>query len=191
VLLKRSGIAGRLSGTLALGAPGVSLTGAFGVQINTTGSAVDNSGLGLNLPAGPYIKVTAASAQLTILGQTLSGSFSVEQRTVEGRKITRIAATNVSLILGGATPVVSVTQAHGNFLLSSDGIGGELAAMVDLSGVPGVTFTGQFGVKINNTNARVADSFDAAGETVTLDLPAGPYLRVEGTGIQAAVEGTR
>ena len=71
----------------------------------------------------------------------------MEQRTVEGRKITRIAATNVSLILGGATPVVSVTQGHGNFLLSSEGIAGELAATVDLSGVPGVTFTGQFGVR--------------------------------------------
>ncbi|HEY6226495.1 MAG TPA: hypothetical protein VI282_05160, partial [Verrucomicrobiae bacterium] len=182
VLLKSSGIAARLSGTLALGAPGVSLTGTFGAQINTTGAAVNNSGLGLDLPAGPYIKVSGSSAQLTVLGQTLSGSFSVEQRTVDQRKITRIAATNVSLTLGGASPVVSVTQGHGDFVLSTDGIAGELGATVDLSGVPGVTFTGQFDVKINNTNVRVADSFDAGGQTVTLDLPAGPYLRVEGTG---------
>ena len=85
VLLSAAGLAARASGDLTLEVPGVSLTGTFGVQINTTGNAVSDTGLNLDLPAGPYFKVSAQSAQLGVLGQTLSGSFAVEQRTA-GRR---------------------------------------------------------------------------------------------------------
>jgi hypothetical protein len=159
------------------------------VQINTTTTAVNDTGLNLDLPAGPYLKVSAQTAQLAVLGQTLSGSFAIEQKTVEGgRKLTRLAATNVFLSLGGTSPVVSVTNGQGSLLLTPDGTGGELQANVALK-VPGATFNGHFGVSLNSTGARVNDSFAVGTDTVTLDVPAGPYLRVEGTGIQATILG--
>ena len=55
--------------------------------------------------------------------------------------------------------------------------------------VPGVTFTGGFAVSINTTNARVADSFEAGGQRISFDLPAGPYVRVDGTDVQLNVAG--
>ena len=53
--------------------------------------------------------------------------------------------------------------------------------------MPGVTFAGTFGVAVNTTGVAVNETFTVAGEEIALTLPAGPFVRVEGTGIQLTV----
>ena len=61
-----------------------------------------------------------------------------------------------------------------------------VSGTVSLS-VPGVGLSAGFSVSINTTSAPVDESFDVAGNTVVLSLPAGPYLRVEGTHITVTI----
>ena len=48
---------------------------------------------------------------------------------------------------------------------------------------PNITFTGGFAIAVNSTNAPVDRSFSVGGQQVVLNLPAGPYLRIDGTGV--------
>ena len=114
-----SGFAASLQGTVSLAGllpSGVNLSGTFGVAINQSGAAVDETltvggqALSLTLPAGPYIQLSATGAQLTFGGQTLSGDFAYQQ--VGG--VTQLSASNVSVSLGsGATQIVTLTGGHG------------------------------------------------------------------------------
>ncbi len=95
------------------------------------------------------------------MGQTLSGNFAFDKVTTGATAGNiRIGATNVSLVLGGGA--VSVTQAHGAFLITPNGLAGSLGGTVGLN-VPGVTFTGNFGVAINTTTVAVNESIVVAG----------------------------
>ena len=55
--------------------------------------------------------------------------------------------------------------------------------------VPGVTLLGTFGLAINRTNAKVEESVTVGSRTISLDLPAGPFVRIFGTGVQLVVAG--
>ena len=55
--------------------------------------------------------------------------------------------------------------------------------------MPNVSLVGTLGVTINNTLAPVKETFTAGGVTTTLDVPAGPFLRVAGTGLSLTVVG--
>ena len=45
----------------------------------------------------------------------------------------------------------------------------------------GVVFNGTFGLAINRSNAAVTEQITIGDTTLALDLPAGPYIRIEGT----------
>ena len=139
----------------------------------------------LALPAGPYVRVSGTHVTLSVQGQSLLGNIDVEQVTQPGgRRITRLALSGVSLRLGdGTTDFVSVTDGQGTFLVTPAGVAGRLSAHVDVSAVPGATFQGSFGLAVNTTALAVVETFRVGGEELSLNLPAGPFLRVEGTGL--------
>ncbi|MEK7414136.1 MAG: hypothetical protein AAB263_12550, partial [Planctomycetota bacterium] len=187
-LITQAGLAGKVTATLALqNIPQVSLGATVTVAINNTTVAVNENftvgseTIALVLPAGPYLRVEATGVNLTIAGQSLSGNFAFEKATTTGANpssVIRIAATNVSLQLGdGTTNFVSLTNGSGAFLITSAGLAGKVGGTVTLN-VPGVTFKGTFSLAINNTNAAVNQSFRVGNDTIQLQLPAGPYLRV-------------
>ncbi|MEQ1862956.1 MAG: hypothetical protein ABMA13_23795, partial [Chthoniobacteraceae bacterium] len=197
VLLTPAGVAAQLSNAnVTLNVPGVQFSGTFGIAINTTTVAVDRQftigtdTIALKLPAGPFLSVKADNVMLTVAGQTLAGNFALEQLTQSGgAKITRVAVSKVSIQLGdGGTPFVSVTNGRGSFLVTAAGLAGRIDADVALN-VPGVTFSGSFGVAVNTTTAAVMDTFEVGGETIMLDLPAGPYLRIDANKAQLNVAG--
>ena len=67
----------------------------------------------LNLPPGPYLELSATGAQLTILGQTLSGDFAYTMTHSGSSSVTELTAANVTLSLGaGATQFASLTTAR-------------------------------------------------------------------------------
>jgi len=198
LLFAGSGLAGQLSGTVGVAIEGVTFAGTFGVEINTTRAAISeeftvgSQVIAMNLPAGPFLRIMGRGVSLNILGQTLSGDFALEVvTTLAGQTTVMIAATNVSLsINAGDTPVVSLTGGRGILLVTSLGLAGEMSGTVDIN-VPGggVDFTGTFSLALNTTNQAVNAQITVADELVTLALPHGPYLRVQGTGVALSIAG--
>ena len=159
------GLAGQLSGSVNLGSAlpaGITLSGTFGLAINETQQAVAESltvggtAVSINLPAGPYVSISATNAKLTVLGQVLSGSFSI-QRITDANNVTTtdIVASDVSLSLGtGASTFVSVTGGSGTLELTGGGVAGTLSGTVTTA-VPGVSISGTFTVTLNTTSQAV------------------------------------
>src|SRR5437773_501734 len=192
LLLTGAGLAGTLSGTVQSNLPGVSVGGSFQLLLNTTNAPISTAIITGGLPAGPYVRLTgvgATSPTLTVLGQTLSGNFVFEQLTgVGGEKITRLAADQVTLSLrDGTTDLLKIDQGRGSLFLSAAGLAGQLSAHVN-------TNTTAFNISaidiaVNTTSAAVAQTFTIGAAIIALDLPAGPYARVEATGAALNVAG--
>jgi len=186
-------------GTVSLiGVEGITLTGTAVVRVNTTGMAINetltipgSTGDGVLIQFDTTAEVTtfeALGAELSVIGQTLSGDFSFERvATGNGAGDVRIAASNVSLILGdGSSGIVSVTGGQGALLLTGTGLAGEVSGTVTMN-VPGVSFDGSFTIAVNTMAAPVSEVFVVGGQEIVLNLPAGPFLRVAGEGVSLAV----
>src|SRR6185436_9199766 len=76
-----------------------------------------------------------------------------------------------------------------SFLINAAGLAGKVSATVSTAPSLGVTFTGTFGLAINTTNAAVNETITVGATSLNLNVPAGPYLRVEGAGVSLAVAG--
>ncbi|HSF97082.1 MAG TPA: hypothetical protein VLA55_00205, partial [Ornithinibacter sp.] len=204
-----TGVAGRVGGTVAVTLPaGTSLSGALSLAVNTgttpvsTSAVLGGTTLTLDLPAGPYLRLEGTGLVLTVLGQTITGSVGVERATSYGNdgvpggtglaadsSVVRITVTSATLALGGATPVVTVTDGTATLILTPAGLAGRISGTVGLH-VPGLTFSGTLGVEVNTTSALVNETFTVgSGAPVVLALPVGPYLRLTGTGIDLTVAG--
>ena len=204
-LINTSGFAGSLTATVTVSAgTAVSLAGQFTLLINTSSIAVNQtffvngSSVTLNVPGGPYLRIqvrgatAGTQATLTVAGQTLRGDFDLERRVTVGATpttVTTIAFQNVAVELGdGTTPLLTVSGGRGLFLLSATGLAGKAEASMTINPTTGVGFTGAVSLEINNTTAAVNQVFGETAQTrVTLDLPAGPYLRLAGVDIQLMI----
>jgi hypothetical protein len=127
---------------------------------------------------------------LSVLGQSLRGDFSIEQVQRSGMTdVTRIAIENLSLRIGtSTTDFLTVSNGQGLFLLTDAGVAGSLSGTATLN-VPGVVFSSQLALEINNSNQAVSETFEIRGESKTLTLSAGPYFRLQGSGLTLMVAG--
>src|SRR5690606_22840472 len=80
---------------------------------------------------------------------------------------------------------VEVSDGNGFFMVTAAGLAGRLEANVEFH-IPGdaVTFEGTFGLVINTTTTGVSEEFKIGAQTINFSVPAGPFLRVEGTGVR-------
>ena len=185
-----SGLAAVLEATVALSLPSANLSGSFALEINTTTEAVDQTidTVVVDLPAGPYLRLSVTGLDVSIAGQTLTGDFAVQEQTQsDGSTKTSVAVANASINLGDGAVVV--TNGTGFFLITAAGLAGSLAATVAIDPALGVTFTGTFGIEINTTSASVDETIQVGLGTNSLNLPAGPFLRVSGTDVRLNVAG--
>ena len=177
-----------------LGASGITLTGTVTVTYNDTGAAVNQTiaiagstspGVTVNLASGsqatPLESAALTNGQIAIAGQTLAGSFAFTPVTGG----VSIAASGVSLSLGSG--LVSVTNGNGTFVVTSGGIAGSVSATVTTT-IAGVTINGGTdSVNVNTTTAP--QSVTVAGQPTPVNLPAGPYVRVELDGASVTLFG--
>src|SRR5262249_57904865 len=162
--------------TLAItGVPGLSLTGTFHLDINTTKTAAEG------LPAGPFFRLDATTANLTILGQTVSTDLAIEQSTdAGGATVVKLGVNNGSIsLLGG---LVSASGISGLLVMAPNELAGSLTATVALDPSLPVSLVGTFTVAVNTGSHAVSDSLSVGGGTVSLNLPAGPYFQLQATG---------
>src|SRR5439155_762963 len=186
-----SGFAGKFSGAVTLGVPNVSFAANLTVEVNNTGAAVNQiiGGDTLTLSAGQYVRVTGSAVQINVLGQTITGNFTLEKgTTASGEQVIKVAIIDATLqIKSGATTFVNVTDADGGFIISSRGVAANLIISGLTLNIPGLTGNALSADKIelqfNSMTSPVNDTLmvrDATGATqsVTLNLPAGPFVSV-------------
>ncbi len=200
LVMKSSGIAGSLTGTLTETIPGVDLAGTFTVIMNDTGAAmVQSVTVGgvtqtVNAPAGiagtgSYLKIVGTGTTVTVAGVTLTGNFTYENyntlATHLGPKVIAVGASNVTGSLTvGATNLVTLTNGSGAFLITNDGLAGTATVTYALA-VPQVSVStaGTATLTINQTGTAVNTTVDVG---LTANAPiivqAGPYVKVETTG---------
>ena len=198
LLITPTGIAGSIAlstPSLSLGA--VTVSGTLSLQINTMSAPAALSST-VELPAGPYFEL--AGSGLTIaLGTgagapSLAGSFTIEQvQDNSGHTTLLLGASGVSVNFGGSLNGI-VTGASGILVVlpgATGGLAGSLQGTVDLSSLlpAGVSLSGTFGFTINQTSQAVAESVTVAGQQVSVNAPAGPYLEITATGAQLNVLG--
>lgn len=191
LVFRSSGVVGSVSANATIAVTGVSLSGGFAVALNNTATAynqtinVNGMSVTVNVPAGPFLRVSGTGVTLTVQGIGLTGNFEFERRQTltGGEWVVTVAASGVSFNFGAtAANVLTVTNGSGLFLLTSGGVAGTATATVGLNAT-GLTVSGSFTVRINDTAAPVNETVTAGGSPVTINLPAGPYLQVTGTGV--------
>ncbi|MDB4265285.1 LEPR-XLL domain-containing protein, partial [bacterium] len=180
LLIYNDGIAGGIDGDVALNVPGLSTSASFGVRINTTVRAINQTTVingqstSLTLPQGRFLRVEARNVDIDIAGQTLSGNFFFEQRSDLS---IRFSASEIAMNIGDG--VVTVSGGAGDFEINQDGIVGGLSIQTFNFNVPGVTLgTGEVRVELNTRAQEVTDVFNFGTGPETLTLPGGPYVRV-------------
>src|SRR5262249_38401159 len=80
------------------------------------------------------------------------------------------------------------TNGSGFFVIRGAGIAGTFSGTFSID-VPGVSFTGTFGVLVNTTNAVVHEDFAVGATHVVLNLDSGKFVKVTGTNITLAIAG--
>ena len=202
LVFRPSGLAGQMSAQASIAVPGFSLSGIHTVALNTSATAynstvnVNGTSLALNLGAGPYLKVSSTgstaspTATLQVQGTVLRGNFEFERKTTaSSQTLVTIAMSAASVDLGpSGGSLVRVTGGSGLLLLSGAGIAGDASATVTLA-VPGVTSSGTFRLRLNTRTSAVNETVTVGGSPVTVNVVAGPYVRVDATSASLAFLG--
>ena len=190
------GVAGTVSGTVSATVPGVTFGSGFTLTVNTGTAPVNASPtvggqpVTIDVPAGPYVQFGATNTTLTVLRQTLTGSFSVQVATLTGGgSATTILASGVSLSLGGSGGAIALTKGRGALLVTGNGIAGELTGTIALTVGATTPVSASFDLAINSTTSAVDQTFTVGASTVAVNLPGGPYLEFQATGATITVAG--
>ncbi|MGH2882488.1 MAG: hypothetical protein ACRDPA_07275, partial [Solirubrobacteraceae bacterium] len=196
-------------GLLTVRGPSISVSGvtmtptSISLGVNTTSSDVPATSTTPDLPANS-VEVNV-DGSISAFGQSISGDFVFQQ--VQGQlapgapagstppEVTLIAMTMVQMSIGtnacstsGAG--VCVNGASGTLLLTGNGLAGQLSGGVTFNGLgTGASFTGNFSIEVNTTNAAVTKQFTVLGTSVAINVPAGPFFQIEGTGVQFSLDG--
>ena len=122
--------------------------------MNTTGSDGAPGAAGrhgqatLDLPAGPFLRVTGTGVTVVVAGQTLTGDVSVEK---SGTAVHLIAA-NVRLLLGdGARAIVRLSDGAADLTFDGTKVVGTASGTVALLNVPDVTLSGTLGAAFDSS----------------------------------------
>jgi len=170
---------GSISVQLSVAVSGVSVSGSVAIEIDTN-------------PASPKLAVRGDDLNLTVFGQVITADVSFEQVTnAAGARVVRVGIADGSVRLGGSTPadaVVVVSGLTGLFVITPAGVAGRLAGQISLN-VPQVEFAAAVSLAVNTTSAAVNQTLTVGGGQVPVQLPAGPYLRVEAIGVTLKVAG--
>ncbi|MGH2926717.1 MAG: beta strand repeat-containing protein, partial [Solirubrobacteraceae bacterium] len=189
---------GGIAGILTVSAPSltigsVTLSGGLQLQINTTSvpETVPTGGTPATivLPAGPYLQLGSSTPlSLTIGDVTVAGSFTVQQTSsTSGQSQTLLGVSGATVTAGSLT---LLKDGQGLLAILPAGIAGDLSGTIDTGSlIPNVTFAGTFGLQINETGGQVSESLTVGGQTQTLDLAAGTYVEVSGTGVTLTIGG--
>ncbi|MET0262243.1 MAG: LEPR-XLL domain-containing protein, partial [Rariglobus sp.] len=136
----------------------------------------------LGTTANPFVALSATGVAVT-LGElvTLFGSFTFSSTTSSsGESAVVVAVSDLAFSFGdGVTSFVSVSGGSGAFIVTDDGAAASFTVIASLAGVSGVAMSPSlFRFEVNLRDNPVSESVTVGGDTVTLDLPAGDFVRL-------------
>ena len=190
LLLSADGAALELTGNIAPAVPGLVSASPFSLQINGTGSAIDQTfGLGgtsytINLADGTF-QTVGLGATIEVAGLDLNGDFIFQEVSPEA---INLIASDVSFSMGFG--ILTVTDGAGAFRLSAAGAAGVLSLAGTAFSAPNVTLGGAANrLEINTGTAAISETLNVSGQSILLDLPGGPFIRVAGADTYLTVNG--
>ena len=173
LVLSSTGTSGTIAGRVRLQVPGIEVSGTIGLWIDTATGA-----------AKPF-EFTGSAVTVKVADQSLVvGTFRVTQRTTSTGRVTEIALAGAKLSLPG---IADITVA-GALVVGPGGVAGRLSAGASIT-IGDATLTGAIRLAVNTgTQAVVVPPVSTtASADDGLPVQAGPYLRVEGTGLTLAI----
>jgi hypothetical protein len=187
-------IDGKLAGTASLTItqgpeiPNIAITGTtLSLALNATNTAVSTiNGTTVDLPAGNYFRLSGnTTVTLTVPSVSISGNFSFESfdptpaAPTSGDEIVSVGGTDLSFdLLAGSVAALHATNVSGAFLINPQGLAGVARGDVTL-GIPGVDLNGTFDIQLNDRSVAVNQTVKVAGTDKTINVPPGPYIRIE------------
>jgi hypothetical protein len=174
-----------------IGLPAVTLSGTVTVAFNNTGSDI-NQTIPIPGSTSPGVTVNVADGARTFSldgGQIgindpimVPGNFGFTP--IPGG--VAVAVTGASLSFSGGE--VMFSGGTGILALTTSGLAGSLSGTLSAT-LANVSFGGTYSLAINTSGSAVSTTVTAGGQTVSLNLPAGPYVEVSGTGATVTVQG--
>ena len=200
--VKETTFAGSASGSVnVFGVSGFDLSGNFSLSVNSGQYAVEESfdfggdKYNLVLPSGPYVKISATQASLSIGGQSIGGDFVFEKTSVtdkSGSTSNEIVAavSNMSVEFGdGTRQLLGINDGKGAILIDDGGIAAVFEGNLS-NNVPGMAFKGALELEINTMESAISDRVIeiSTSKSYTLNLPAAvsasdPYFAIVGKGV--------
>ena len=201
----KEGMVGQItSADVSLDLPVISASGTFSGAINDFDQAflqvveVFGSPVIIAVPAGPYLRVSGTNADLTLdVGTEITlaqGSFTFEQReTWDAEKVVTVAVADVRLpfLDDLLSELVTAEDIDGEFVINDAGIAGQatighLAFLdPDIIGITG----GAVSLKVNTTDQEVDEVVEILGQVKPINVPAGPYVKVNAVGAGLSIVG--
>ncbi|MHB1572001.1 MAG: beta strand repeat-containing protein, partial [Solirubrobacteraceae bacterium] len=188
------GVYGEVGGTVSAGAgggntsiPGVTFSGSFTLELNTTASAQSitppGASTAIDLASGaptPYVQFSASGLTMSIGPVQISGNFTFTSSTVNGVKTDQLVVSQATFTLtAGTTTILQLGGGTGTLTVTSAGIYGSFSAQVVANAASGIFTLNTVSVALNTTNAPEAG------------LGAGPALAVQADGVVLNIGGAQ
>jgi hypothetical protein len=192
LLLTSAGTALNVESSITFADSDVSALGNFALQINDTVTGVDEtfniggSSINFLLPAGPYLQITGTTVQLAILDATLTGDFTFEP-TVSGNVKGTVANTSMAFN-DGSTDLMTIANGNGALFMDSLGTGITFTGDTNFND-PNLSVAAPLTTRINSRSVAINETFSLNGNSVAIDLTAGPYVEIGDTAITFSIDG--
>ena len=122
---------------------------------------------------------------LEVLGQRIEGNFTFEQvvdPVTEARTV-KASVENLNTRFGADQAHVELIDGDGLFLFMDSGIAAKANGTLQLSAGSDLSIEGDLSLKINTSGSAVSETFSRGISNTELELPAGPYFRLEGQSV--------
>ena len=203
ITVSPAGVVADVTADVTLNIPGQTAQTLSGrIQLNTTGATA--------LSLAPGTTRVLVTGNLSVAGQSLSGTFGFEQTLIPPApgaapgaaptKEVRVFASGVGLTLGttdgsdNLTSGVRLRNGAGALVLTASGMAGTFSGDVTIL-VPGAIVVGSVALALNTGTTAVNTTVDLGAGPVTINVPAGTataaYLKFTGTGLALDLGGQK
>src|SRR5690606_33200868 len=133
----------------------------------------------------------ATISRSTVQNVTMGGSLAFEQmKNSAGARIVRIGVSGLNFTLESeGNTIASLMNGNGSFVITPQGFAGGFDIDAEFNLPNNASFDGRFGFQINTASVAIKQTMTVAGAPVTLDVPAGPYLRIAVTDFDLNIGG--
>ncbi|MCG8701351.1 MAG: hypothetical protein MI922_25075, partial [Bacteroidales bacterium] len=139
----------------------------------------------------PLMGLGVLGLEAELIGLTsFSGDFNfLKGATQSGLSVIKAGVFNFAVFIGdGNTNYVRVSQqGTGGFIITENGLAGQISTSIEIINLAGVAANGLFELKINNTPTEIKETFSFGNESYNIDVRAGPNLLVEGNDVSLTV----